>query len=112
MDYDVYEYDEWYWDSIPVDDIYDTAEEVDLMDWDEQQVSLRQIIMYYYITYWSNVDNTWGEDTIFAYSEKGARAIFSEAFPEPDYVIESVEEGYQYLFRFFGLHRYYTIWRI
>ena len=45
MDYDVYEYDEWYWDSIPVDEIYDTAEELDLMDWDEQQVSLRQIIM-------------------------------------------------------------------
>ena len=38
-DYDVYEYDEWYWDSIPneeLDLIYDTAEELGLKDWDEQ----------------------------------------------------------------------------
>ena len=35
-DYDVYEYDEWYWDSIPMQDVYDTAEELGLQDWDEQ----------------------------------------------------------------------------
>ena len=35
MDYDVYEYDEWYWDSIPVDDIYDTAEEINLKGYDD-----------------------------------------------------------------------------
>lgn len=35
MDYDVYEYDEYYWDSIPYDDVYDTAEEIGLKDWDE-----------------------------------------------------------------------------
>lgn len=34
-DYDVYQYDEWYWDSIPYDDIYDTAEELELRNWDE-----------------------------------------------------------------------------
>ena len=34
-EYDVYQYDEMYWDSIPYDDIYDTAEELDLKDWDE-----------------------------------------------------------------------------
>ena len=34
-DYDIYQYDEWYWDSIPNSDIYDTAEELDLKNWDE-----------------------------------------------------------------------------
>ena len=34
-EYDVYQYDEYYWDSISYDDIYDTAEELDLKDWDE-----------------------------------------------------------------------------
>lgn len=36
MDYDVYDYDEYYWDSIPRDDLYDTAEEIDLKDWDDE----------------------------------------------------------------------------
>ena len=48
-DYSVYEYDEWYWDSIPVDEIYDTAEELDLMDWDEQLISVFGLHRYYTI---------------------------------------------------------------
>ena len=35
MEYDVYEYDEWYWDSIPSDDIYDIADELNLKNYDE-----------------------------------------------------------------------------
>lgn len=34
-EYDVYQYDEYYWDSIPYDDVYDTAEEIGLKDWNE-----------------------------------------------------------------------------
>ena len=30
------DYDEYYWDSIPRDDLYDTAEEIDLKDWDDE----------------------------------------------------------------------------
>ena len=35
--------------------------------------------MYYYIQYWSNLDNVYGEDTIQADSEESARRIFNEA---------------------------------
>ena len=34
---------------------------------------------YYYIQYWSNLDECFGEDTIFAYSEESARCIFNES---------------------------------
>jgi hypothetical protein len=47
--------------------------------------------MYYYITYWSNLDETWGEDTIWAHSEESARRIFFESNANQDCEIVSVE---------------------
>ena len=47
--------------------------------------------MHYTVKYLDEY-GTLCEDTVFAYSEKGARAVFSDAFPEA--TVLSVEEDY------------------
>ena len=47
--------------------------------------------MWYYITYWSNLDECYGEDTIWADSSESAKSIFFESLANQDCEIVSVE---------------------